>query len=489
MKAVAETSMSLCRALVFVVAMPVLAQAQEDARIPVSQAPNAVEQLLSDGQYAAAREIAVAAVKTDPSNPLFLIALARADMLLGNFDEAIAAGQAAWRNAKSDNIRYFAAKTVAKAQFDAGNFTRSQIWLRRARQYAPNAELASQVAQDYRAVSAQNPWTTSLRFGVMPSSNINNGSASATSELFGLPFLFDLDAESRALSGFELSAGVSSRYRVLQTDRSVTYLTVSADIRDYALSQSSRDALQGDYDENVANCETRTPDTERDACLAALSPIKTGADYADATLSYGIHHKQILTEGAIPTDFIYRAGRTWYGGTLYARYDEAIVAHNWALGDNDFLQLSLSGNSKETLDATTPYLTQTAGIGGRWSHAKGNGDRYELSVDVRRSKSPSPDSDYLSVSYGANYDFSKPVNGMRFGFGITREARNYDASIYAPGPRDDTSLTFDMSINFTNIEYYGFQPVVNLSARRNDSSINLFDRDYTSVGFDLRSSF
>ena len=108
---------------------------------------------------------------------------------------------------------------------------------------------------------------------------------------------------------------------------------------------------------------------------------------------------------------------------------------------------------------------------------------------MRRSKSKAPDSDYLSVTYGANYDIAKPFNGMQLGFGIESETRDFDASVYAPGPREDKLIGLNVSATFTNVEYYGFQPVVTVEARRNDSSVDLFDRDYVNVGFDLRSAF
>lgn len=61
------------------------------------------------------------------------------------------------------------------------------------------------------------------------------------------------------------------------------------------------------------------------------------------------------------------------------------------------------------------------------------------------------------------------------------------------GDTTDTGDTGDvgvtLSMQFPELAFYGFEPVVNLEARRNRSNPDLFDRDYQSIGFDLRSSF
>ena len=76
---------------------------------------------------------------------------------------------------------------------------------------------------------------------------------------------------------------------------------------------------------------------------------------------------------------------------------------------------------------------------------------------------------------------------MRFGFGADIESRNFASSIYAAGPREDVSVGLEMSVNFSNVEFYGFQPIVKFEARRNESSVALFDRNYGNIAFDLRS--
>lgn len=78
------------------------------------------------------------------------------------------------------------------------------------------------------------------------------------------------------------------------------------------------------------------------------------------------------------------------------------------------------------------------------------GDSYTLGLTLRDNQSKARDSDYKSVAYSANYDFAKPVAGMRFGFGADIESRNFASSIYAAGPREDVSVGLEMSVNFSN---------------------------------------
>lgn len=450
-----------------IVALPAVSQAQE-SRIPLNQAPQAVEKLLADGQFSAAREIALGAVRVEPNNPIFLIALARAQIALNQFDAAIVTGKAAWKNATSDNIRFGAADTVSKAHYAANNLTRAQFWLRRAREYAPTETISQRIGEDYQNLRNRNPWSTTLRFGVTPSSNVNNGSARSTTQLFGLPFDFELSGDARALSGLEVSAGFDTRYRIDADKVSATYLTASLDYQTYFLSKSAQEQ----------------------------APEASGSDYADGSLSFGINHIRVLSEGLRPTSFTLKAGQTWFGEDAdyrffhtNTRFVDANINHSWDINDRNSFALSLSHQTRLNLTGAEPLRTRVNGVAGRWTQSRASGNRFSFGVDVRRSKSKAPDSDYLSVTYGANYDIAKPFNGMQLGFGIESETRDFDASVYAPGPREDKLIGLNVSATFTNVEYYGFQPVVTVEARRNDSSVDLFDRDYVNVGFDLRSAF
>ena len=92
--------------------------------------------------------------------------------------------------------------------------------------------------------------------------------------------------------------------------------------------------------------------------------------------------------------------------------------------------------------------------------------------------------------YAPNAQTARSVAGMRFGFGIDAETRDFVATRFLRSePRADISIALNMSVEFADWEFYGFCPVLNAQIKRDQSNVDLFDRDYSSLGFDLRSSF
>jgi hypothetical protein len=262
-----------------------------------------------------------------------------------------------------------------------------------------------------------------------------------------------------ALSGLQISAGIDTSYRLAASNTAVTFLTASADARSYILSEAA---------------QIQAPDVR-------------GNDFSDATLSFGIRHRRILSEGALPTDFAIQAGRTWYSGDPYTQFINASVGQSFVIDPQNRLSLSLSARQQNSLTDDEPV--ETASLSTRWVHARANNDTLSLGAIIKRAKSDSVDSDYLATTYRATYDFADSFQGMKFGFGVDAEFRDFDASRYVSGPREDRSLALNFSVEFTDWEFYGFRPVMNVEAKRNKSNVDLFDRDYGSFGFDLRSSF
>ena len=132
----------------------------------------------------------------------------------------------------------------------------------------------------------------------------------------------------------------------------------------------------------------------------------------------------------------------------------------------------------------------TVSLNTRWRRNLQNSDTLSFGINVGRAKSIALDSDYTSIKYSANYSFSESFAGMRFGFGIDAETRDFVATRFLRSePRADKSIALNMSVEFADWEFYGFRPVLNAQIKRDQSNVDLFDRDYSSLGFDLRSSF
>ncbi|MFT5631751.1 MAG: hypothetical protein ACI9HB_002935 [Gammaproteobacteria bacterium] len=449
-------------AILLSMSSPVLAQDFAGDALSPQQFYNLGQALMRDGEPQGAANVADALLQRKSDDPAALILRAEAAIALGDFSGAARFARTAYYTQTSGVQKFAAARLVALAQSQLAQDSRAQLWLRRARQYAPNAQTAKSVADDYRFLRDRNPWSSSLRFGVTPSSNVNGGSSKDSGIMLLGPFGLGLSVfseDAKALSGLAVSAGGNTSYRLAASNTAATFLTASADIRTYALSQSAKEQ----------------------------APNVSGRDYSDATLAFGVRHRQILRAGAQPTDFSLKTGRTWYGGDPYTHFAEGSVAQSFTIDSDNRLSASLSARRSVSLTDDEPV--STVSLNTRWQRNLQNNDRLSFGIDFKRAKSDTPDSDYTAISYSANYDFADSFAGMRFGFGLNAETRDYGATRYHIIPREDQSIALSMSVEFTNLEFYGFRPVMNARIKRDQSNVDRFDRDYGSLGFDLRSSF
>jgi hypothetical protein len=189
----------------------------------------------------------------------------------------------------------------------------------------------------------------------------------------------------------------------------------------------------------------------------------------------------------LPSTARFRLGQTWYGGEANTRFAEVSGTHAWAITPADRLGLTVSFRNTESLLDQDPQKNTT--ISPSWTHTFASGDSSRLGYTFSRNISDTLDSDFTSNKISADYSFAKPVFGINFGFGLDLEDRQFDGSRFAPGERLDQTVTARIRAVVSDVEYFGFKPVVSLEAKRTESSIDLFDRDYFNVGFDLQSSF
>ena len=183
--------------------------------------------MVRDGNVQGAIAIADALIERNSGDFSALLLRTDAALVAQQNGDTIAFGARAFAAARTDGQRTQSACLVAFAHTRLENFTRAQLWLRRAAQYAPDDATKAVVAKDFRTVRERNPWSSSLRFGIFPRSNINNGSTAEIYYLPGLDFPLTLQPSSRALSRFEISGGFSSQYRLHLDDVSATFLTAT----------------------------------------------------------------------------------------------------------------------------------------------------------------------------------------------------------------------------------------------------------------------
>jgi hypothetical protein len=412
-----------------------------------------------------------ALLKRFPDDPGVLLLRTEAAVLLGDFSNATSFGQRAFWNASNDIQRFNAARLTALAHARQSQDGRAQLWLRAARQFAPSDAASESVARDFQDIRRRNPLSVNLRFGVTPSSNINGGSSSDESNLFGFvdgegnPLIFQLDEVSQALSGWEVSGSLNLRYRV-RTDRtSATFLDFGVSGQTFRLSESSRD-----------RAESADPD----------DPV-TGSDFSTATLNFGVSHRFVLSPDAGITEAGLSFAQSWRGGEENRRFATASLSHTWNVFDTDSFTLSgfsqqqerlENGDRTQVFDVTGTYTTRLDGIG-----------TVSIALGFRDNAAEDEAEDFDAVRYRLGFSPSDPLFGVNLGFNLSYEEREFENVALAGGERRDEITSLSVRAVLSDIEFFGFRPVLTAERTRQDSTTALFDRDFTEFGFDIVSSF
>ncbi len=420
--------------------------------------------LLASGEAERARALALALLARDGGDVAALLLLGRAELALGDPAAALVAARRAHAEAEDGRARFTAARVAAKANADLERWTRAQVWLRRARQDAPDAEAVAAVARDYRAVTAQNPLAVRLSFGLAPSSNVNNGSASAFITLPGLvdasgqPFQFEINGEGRPLSGLRVSAGATLSYRLARSERAETALEAQASGRTYLLSGDARDQ----------------------------APEARGSDFADVTATLGLVHRWRPEAASAPSSASLTLGQTWYDAAPFVAFLQGSFSRGFRLGERNRLDLTEFAERTWRLEEEEAYWS----VGGRLrlTRALPSG-RASLSLGLRDSLTDLPDVGYDGVTLGAGHDWGRPIRGLRVGVSGEADWRRYDLSGFSLDGREDRTLRLRATVGLPRIDVYGFHPSVSLEAFRTESDVSLYDRRGVTVDVGFRSSF
>ncbi len=437
------------------------AAAQEEARVTPGVLRAASLVLLRDGEPLQALEIANLLLQRDPRDVNALLVASQAAFALQDPAAAASYARRAYWASSGGETSYTAARLTANALAQEGKDTRSQIWLRRARQYAPNEAASEAVARDFQTLRQRNPWNTSLNFAITPSSNINNGTLNQTAQVLGFPFTFDLSSDAQPLSGLQISGGFNTRYRILASETSALFFDIDAFGRTYVLSSEAE----------------------------AAAPDVKGSDFSDASAGLGLTYRTILNDGWAPTQAGIRFGQSWYSGERYTNTVDINLSQPIALGPRDRLTFTLSSQVRENED-NSPWV-RTRRIRTNWNHQFENAGSLGFSVSLTEAQSDSIESDYDGYGLGVSYAFGQSFGGIALSGALDFDEKDYGANIHQPTiDRVDETVRLRLFARMTEVEFYGFQPVITLDARRTSSNVTFYDdRDSYNFGFDLRSSF
>ena len=446
--------------LVLLLACPAFGQ----ERLSLEEARALATELIAHGQPAAARELALGLLQANAEDIDALLLLSRANRALGDTAQALDAGRKAWGLAKTDTERFVVASVMAQAHSSAEQFTRSQIWLRRAAQAAPSDQMEALAARDYAVLRNANPLTIKLSFSALPSNNINNGTSNNKLTFAYLPgalsaIEWEVPASNRPLSGLALTGQAELTYRLARTKASQTDLHLDVFAQGYVLSS----------------------ETKRTA------PNVTAKSLAYQQVSLGVSHAW-LSEGASgPFSAELTVTQAVYGGDPYTRDIALSFARQWKLGDTQVFSAAISGN-QTTYQSDGSRATGLA-VRGAWQHTLSNADVFGLSLNKSKVISDRPDRGYDAIGAQISYDFGTIGPGLDLALSGSVENRVYIASNLDPAGRTDLRTSLQVNVGLPDLSLYGFAPVATLSANRTDSSVPFFDTEGVRLGVQVKSTF
>ncbi|WP_439123053.1 tetratricopeptide repeat protein [Marivita sp.] len=434
-------------------------QVHAQAVLNPEQMRELASQAVLQGQAGLAFDLTGALIDRDDTDLDAHLIRSRAARNLGRNDEALTHARRAWALAEGEQARYAAALAMAQALSSSGRRTAAQLWLRRAVQIAPNDALEARAAADFRYVRRQNPWSTALRFSVSPSSNINNDSRNETSELFGLPFEFALEGEARALSGVEVSAGFSTRYRLVNTDRKRTDLLFGLSHRTYVLSDEAKD----------------------------IAPDADGSDFATSSVFVGLQENYALPGGKARLGWDARIGRTWYGGDPLLTYNRIGATYRRTAGDRGMFNLAISREGQDGETGRDDATIWSAHVG--YGMALASGNTLSVSTTFTESESDADYLDYTLRAISARYGLAKPIGPAQLEFGLTLSEKRHERSNLTTDGRDERSIKATVTAALPDMDFYGFIPTITLNAERTDANIDLYETENFGIQLGIRSAF
>lgn len=420
-----------------------------DLRIQARQALQA-----GDFQTALVQTSRVLAI--NPDEPVSLMIRAVALRGLGRFSESVDAAAAAYSASDDDALRFEAALLAGELNARLERFTRSQIWLRRADQLAP-PQLRPQVAAAYRQVTAQNPLSFNLTFGITPSDNVNNGSETLLIPLGGGAAF--LDDSSQALGGTEVSLGGTLAYRLSATETTRTDL-----LADFAGTKVYLDS------------EAET-----------LAPSAEDSDFDFAAIVVGLRHRRLFFPQVGATEGTILAGRSWRGGGGQAIWREISLRQFVVRGDRNTLTFGTRLRN-ETRDDDPISENNTFGVSVDWTRLLDAGTTFSLGGSISKTNSASLSLDNTAVRIYGSRSFQQ-VGVVQPNLTISAQSQNFSRFTTGVIGRSDNTLDLRLDFTFPDVSYFGFVPQATVEARRVWSDLDAFERKAFSVGLTAVSRF
>lgn len=429
---------------------------------PVTLDANALRQLafmaVKAGFAADALRYTDALLARDPGDAQALILKSRAERDMGNYAAATTTGRAAWAGAESPRERYGAAMAVAQGLGSGGQKFRSQFWLRRAIEEAPDTRAQKIAVRDFRYVRNRSRLSFRLDASARPSSNVNGGTTEKIIEFYGIPLTISPD--SRALSGGQVQVAVTARYRLTESDRSKTDLRLGLVERQVWLSDRAKEA----------------------------APMADARDYAFSGQEIGIDRAWKLALPGGEATLSASVGHNRYGGADMSEYGRLDFGIGRSFKGGYSGRVALSAERQHRLDDPERSATVTAATLGVMRRMA-NGDRLSFDLQARSTRSDAATIDHDALSVNIGWQMAKPVMGTTLALGLEVEARDYDLSALSASGRQDLSVQGNLSLTFDKLDYMGFAPVLTVEADHTSSNVVLNKSRSFGLGLGIVSKF
>lgn len=435
---------------------------------PVVLDPQTLRQLAFEAVRAGFAEDALdmtsALLLRDPNDSSALTIRSQALRALGRYDEAVVAARAAWRAADTRPAQFGAAMAMAAAQSSNGRRTRAELWLRRAATVAPNERTYAIAQRDFGYVQSRNPWRFVLDFTMAPSSNVNNGSSADAFALPGIPVFFEIAPENRALSGIQLGFGVEATYRFNPTGPNrQTALTFGTSVQAAILSSAARKA----------------------------APEAKASDYTLTAVETGLTHRRGFgADGSTVMSLSGSLGHNWYGGADLSNYVELGAQLSRPITPRLTFTFGLAADDVTRLDRPLQSSRKReVSTGLQFAFGDDNQDRLSMRLVSTDVASGSVEVRNHATSLAVSWQKGAPIAGIGLAASLTVEDRRFPNSRYAAGGRDDLRLSGQIQMTFTQIDYFGFSPVLEVQANRTWSNSDLHDSQAVGVNLGIASTF
>lgn len=458
--------------LALVLTLSVSVKAQE---APIQLDAAGMRQLALTAMQAGRPEVVLrltqALLQRDPNDTMALVLRSRTMRDLGRYDEARKLAARAWPLAQTSGQRHTVALIKAQALSSSGRRGQAQLWLRRAVHEAPTPAARARAAQDFAYVRSRNPLSVQLGFSAAPSNNVNSGSQHRLMGLDeflpGIPgadlILTDRPVDMTALPGWVVQGNLQMRYRLNKGIYGKTYLRAGADWRTAFLGPQAQARI--------------------DAYLADNPGSAVNTDFSQGGVEIGLaqryERQNWAVSGGVTGSHRWQSGASAYSGL---RFD---LGAEYRVSPRSLIHGGLSHETRWSA-ATGDVNSQIVAFQLGGVQALQNGDRLRAVVGLRATQASQVRNTNLASSLRLVWEKSEPIAGIGLDFGLSAEHRSYPHDTVG---REDLSLSADVTLRLTKIEYMGFSPTVTFRAARNMSSARMFDGDELGVSLGWRSNF